>query len=95
MPTKWEYTKDYLNTKIFARFSPAVSIPDQNQRRIYPGIKDAVVKGNNPLLLGFLGQEDFIGFLVGVGSFLLHLKMRIYDFFRDLELAQCLGTSKH
>ena len=37
MPTKWEYTKDYLNTKIFARFSPAVSIPDQDQRRIYPG----------------------------------------------------------
>jgi hypothetical protein len=34
MPTKWEYTKDYLNTKIFARFSPAVSIPDQDQRRI-------------------------------------------------------------
>ena len=34
MPTKWEYTKDYLNTKIFARFSPAVSIPDQDLRRI-------------------------------------------------------------
>ena len=36
-------------------------------------IQDAVIERDNPLLLGFLGQEGFIGFLVGVGSFLFHL----------------------
>ena len=44
-------------------------------------VHHAVVKGDNPLLLGFNCQEGFIGFLVGVGSFLFHLRMRIYGFF--------------
>lgn len=36
-------------------------------------IQDAVIERDNPLLLGFDCQEGFIGFLVGVGSFLFHL----------------------
>ena len=47
------------------------------------------------LLLGFLGQEGFVGFLVGVGSFLFHLGCEFTDFSRDLELAPQLGTSKY
>ena len=35
-------------------------------------IQDAVIEDDNPLLLGLDGQEGFIGFLVGVGSFLFH-----------------------
>ena len=42
-------------------------------------IQAAVIERENPLLLGFDGQEGIIGFLVGVGSFLFHLRMRNYE----------------
>ena len=55
----------------------------------------AVIQHNNPLLLGFLGQEGFIGLLVRVGSFLFHPGCEFTDFSWDFELEQCLGTNKN